>query len=289
MFGIECEFTSTVAKRAVASGVKVLALLVPGHPKLENPTRIDPVARSLPLAGTQSNREKTAYPTFRVGDLKAPSVAALIESLRPDGLIVACFSSLIPRSIYDQPGLIALNIHPSLLPAHRGPDPLFWIMRDGGAGFGITVHTLSQRLDSGRIVAQRPMTYPDGAREHELDAMLATAGAELALQALVDFRHGILAGQAQDETLASYESNPHESDYAIDTTCDASQAWNFIRGVADRGVTIRVNTPVRTVRIDDALEFSESEEALEPSDPRDVIIQFRNGWIRALRSRDDQH
>jgi methionyl-tRNA formyltransferase len=42
-----------------------------------------------------------------------------------------------------------LNLHPSLLPAYRGPAPLFWMARQGETQAGVTLHFLDEGLDTG--------------------------------------------------------------------------------------------------------------------------------------------
>ncbi len=287
MFGIECEFTTMVASELIERGSELQALLLPGHPGLEKPMRVDQVGTALPMVGDTSRGTKVPYSTYRVGNLTSQALSTFIDRFDLDGIVIACFPRLIPRTVYKRPGMIALNIHPSLLPAHRGPDPLFWILRDGGAGFGVTVHELSHQYDAGRIVAQRSMPFPDGAREHELDSILATAGAELTMNALSDYQRGRLMSQRQDASAASYESAPFDSDYVIDTNRRAIDAWNFIRGVAGRSVPIRVNTPTRTIQVIDAVELGAPGAIPIESDSNDIVIPFKNGWIRALRHPDD--
>jgi len=49
----------------------------------------------------------------------------------------------------------AFNIHPSLLPAHRGIAPVFYGMIAGDAAFGVTVHALVEGIDRGPVLARR--------------------------------------------------------------------------------------------------------------------------------------
>src|SRR5260370_8308382 len=48
-----------------------------------------------------------------------------------------------------------LNVHPSLLPRHRGPEPIYWTIVNGDREAGITVHQTVPRIDAGPILAQR--------------------------------------------------------------------------------------------------------------------------------------
>ena len=48
----------------------------------------------------------------------------------------------------------ALNLHPSLLPRYRGPDPVGRQLEVDDRHFGVTLHLLDNRFDRGDIVSQ---------------------------------------------------------------------------------------------------------------------------------------
>ncbi|HEX5166926.1 MAG TPA: formyltransferase family protein [Thermomicrobiales bacterium] len=218
-------------------------------------------------------------PTYQVGRLTSSGTLELIDQLDPDLIVVACFPRLIPEAIHGRARLGGINIHPSLLPQHRGPDPLFWIMRDGGRGCGVTVHALADRYDSGDILAQRPVPYPAGVRESELERRLAGEGAELALSVIEGLVVGRQSRTAQDEHQASYESWPAERDYHLDTRRSALDSWNFVRGVAERGVPIRIDAGDLLIR--EAIAFGDDTEPPEAGDG-ELIIRCNPGWLRAV-------
>ena len=77
-----------------------------------------------------------------------------------DAITVACFSRKLPASVLRLPRLGCLNVHPSLLPAHRGPDPLFWIYHDGDETGGVTIHLMDEGFDTGPIVLRETVPCP---------------------------------------------------------------------------------------------------------------------------------
>lgn len=280
LFGIRCQFTEIVAARLAQSAYPPIALILPGPPAIEQPILVPSRGRQLPMANVWLAATPPDLPTYQVGKLSSSGTIRLINDLKPDLIVVACFPRLIPRPVHELARLGAVNIHPSLLPAHRGPDPLFWIMRAGGTGYGVTVHALADQFDSGDILAQRPVLYPDGTREIDLEARLANVGAELALSVVNAFLDGTNAWTRQDERLSSYESWPTDADYALDTDWPARRAWNFVRGVTARNMPISVDTGDAIVRITDAAQYGESEDA-PPSGDDQVVIRFSPGWLLA--------
>jgi methionyl-tRNA formyltransferase len=279
LFGIRCQFTETVAACLSASRVQPIALILPGPPNIEQPIRVVARRQLLPMAAAPAPANDSDIPTYQVGRLSSPGTLGLIESLNPDLIVVACFPRLIPPDVLSHARIGAFNIHPSLLPQHRGPDPLFWIMRDGGRGCGVTVHALASRYDTGDIYVQDNVQYPDGVREQVLERTLATRGAELALDVIEGLVAGTQPRTAQNECGASYEGWPDERDYVLDTRRTARDGWNFVRGVAERGVPIRVDAG--NLRIRDAIAYGEDSEPPQPGHG-EVVIRLNPGWLLAL-------
>lgn len=53
-----------------------------------------------------------------------------------------------------------LNIHPSLLPSYRGPEPIAWGLLEGADSFGVTLHLVDEGIDTGAIVCQAEVKRP---------------------------------------------------------------------------------------------------------------------------------
>ena len=83
---------------------------------------------------------------------------AFVRSLRayaPDVVVMASFDQILAAPTLEVPRQGWLNIHPSLLPRHRGPEPIYWTIANGDSDAGITVHLTVPRVDAGPILAQR--------------------------------------------------------------------------------------------------------------------------------------
>jgi methionyl-tRNA formyltransferase len=154
----------------------------------------------------------------------------------PDIIVVSCFARKLPDPVLSIPAMGCLNLHPSLLPAYRGPVPLFWQFRAAVKDFGITLHRMTSQLDAGNIVAQTTVPMPDGVSGQQASILLAEAGSELLVHTLSNSRHDKLIGAAQHEDYASYQGFPSPSDYAVSVTWSARRLYNFICATRDRGV-----------------------------------------------------
>ncbi len=79
-----------------------------------------------------------------------------------------------------------VNLHPSLLPAYRGADPLTWQVVDQVEYLGVSVHRLTERYDAGSILAQHKELRPHGAHRQELVQRLEGDVGYVLLNRIVD-------------------------------------------------------------------------------------------------------
>ena len=147
-------------------------------------------------------------------------------------IVCVCFPLQLPPALLQFPTHGCLNLHPSLLPAYRGPAPTFWQLRAGERSGGITLHYMNQGLDTGDVVAKRMVEIPMGISARELERDLGIQGAELIQQTLAG---PINKTSPQDETTASYFSWPEKKDFEIDTSWSAERVFRFMRGTRETG------------------------------------------------------
>lgn len=63
-----------------------------------------------------------------------------------------------------------INIHPSLLPAFKGKDAIARAFSSGVKVSGVTVHTLTNKIDGGKILAQFPVLIGNSTHFDEFQA-----------------------------------------------------------------------------------------------------------------------
>jgi len=241
--GMKGQFTRVVLERLLAAGVEVCGLLLSGptlRPLLPEPAPVvDPFFLPLLDSFVEPNALHLAWqagiPVYESGPLAAPGLASLIRSLAPDVACVACFDRIIPARLLALPPHGFLNVHPSLLPDFRGPQPLFWQFRAGVNPVGVTVHWMDAGLDTGDIARQRAVTLPDGIGESAAEALCAAAGGDLLAEVLALLADG--RGERRPQSAGgSYQPAPTADDFAFDASWDARRAFNFLRGTAGWGL-----------------------------------------------------
>src|SRR5919106_4514963 len=127
----------------------------------------------------------------------AAEATEAIRSIAPQVAVAACFLWRLPREACETPPLGILNVHPSLLPAGRGPEPVFWTLRRGERMSGVTVHRMDAGFDTGPIVAQAELPVPEGIAAPDLERELMTLGGSLLVDALPELAAGRLQPQPQ--------------------------------------------------------------------------------------------
>jgi methionyl-tRNA formyltransferase len=196
-------------------------------------------------------------PVWEVHRLSDTETLTTLATYQPDIICIACFPLRIPRALLDLPHLGCLNVHPSLLPANRGPVPLFWTFREGCRTTGITIHLMDEGMDSGDILTQEVIEVPDGINYAQLESQCAMRGGALLARTVRDLYEGRAVRVKQDEARSSYHSFPADEDFVIQAQeWDAGHVYNFIRGVGhwDRPVELQEGDQSFLVR--DAVSYS---------------------------------
>jgi hypothetical protein len=145
-----------------------------------------------PLAAAARAR---GVPPVAIGDINAFGRLAL-EAARPDLIVTCHFDQILSPEVVAVAPLGGINLHPSLLPLHRGPMPCFWAAADGNGDFGVSIHRLAPRIYAGAVLAQRAVAPPPGATVSAAARALHLAGAELLLKVIEDIAAGRDRGQA---------------------------------------------------------------------------------------------
>ncbi len=126
-----------------------------------------------------------------------------------------------------------VGVHPSLLPRHRGPDPIFWAIDAGDAVTGVSAHRLEDAYDVGDVLAQRTVPIDDAVNGWRLAKRLDRPSLAVLRELLLRVRGGeSLPALAQDEALATEAPALEDDDLAIVWTWDAHRIARRIRAAA---------------------------------------------------------
>ncbi len=85
----------------------------------------------------------------------------LIKDYKPDLILEAGWSQIIPKSILDIPKLGTIGLHGAPLPKIRGGASLNWALIRGEKEWGVTLYYLAEHVDRGDIIGVHPFKIED--------------------------------------------------------------------------------------------------------------------------------
>ena len=164
---------------------------------------------------------ENSIPTFAPAKLDADAESAIREA-QPDVAIAVAYGRLIPDSILDIPTHGTVNLHPSLLPRHRGPSPVQSAILQGDVHTGVTIMLLDSGMDTGPILQQsEPIPIADDTRTDNLSETLFQLGGDMLPEVVKQWCAGKITATAQNESHATVSKLIAKSDGTIDWNEDA--------------------------------------------------------------------
>lgn len=135
--------------------------------------------------------------------LRSDEAHAAISQFAPDGLLLVAYGQLVPQAMLDLGTRPPLNVHPSLLPRHRGAAPVAGTIMAGDSDGGVTLMVMTAELDAGPIVAQWSVPLNGRETTPELEARLADLAAEVVPPILEGWAAGNTPQTAQVDAAAT--------------------------------------------------------------------------------------
>ena len=217
-------------------------------------------------------------PILQPERIRAQDAIDAIAELQPDLGILADYGQIIPPALLEIPPHGILNLHPSLLPRHRGATPIQATIAAGDPRAGVTVMLMDQGLDTGPIVSQEEWMLEGTERAPDLEAEAARRGADLLLRSLKPW----LAGETRlvdQATAPASITRPFRRE-------DARLDWS--RSALELERQVRANVPwpgafIETEHGRLGITAAEAAQA-EPSDSPGHIV--RHGDRAALVTAD---
>lgn len=193
-------------------------------------------------------------------DLSQPT-AQIVEqckALSIDLILMSCYSKRLPEELVNLATNGCFNMHPSLLPAYRGCEPIFWQMQQA-SDVGVSWHRVTHDFDAGDIVAQKKVYLDDGASYAAINFDLAKAGATLMLTMLQTITENTLVSTPQDTALSSYQPYPAEPDFMVDVAWSAQHAYNFMCATRTFGYPYICRLGISCYLLDEALDYDNND------------------------------
>jgi methionyl-tRNA formyltransferase len=166
---------------------------------------------------------------FTVVRLEEDATAAALAALRPDIILFYGWSRIIERDVLQLAPCICL--HPSRLPQFRGGSPLQNQIIRGITDSAVTLFRMTEKLDQGDIVLQRPLSLA-GHLDEIFERMT-----EVSIAMTIEMLSQPLHATPQDHSAATYfrRRTPEMSELTLEDlrTKTARELYDFIRALED--------------------------------------------------------
>jgi methionyl-tRNA formyltransferase len=219
-FGTE-DFSAASLEALIDSGFDVAAVITkPDAPKGRGHKLTEPLVKRIAVS-----HDIPVWQPAKLNDIHGD-----IKALQPVAGVLVSYGRIIPQSIIDlfTPGII--NVHPSLLPAYRGPSPIESAILNGDDTTGISIMRLSSKMDAGPVYHQVEHTLSGTETKPYLYKMLAEIGASELVKVLPEILNGSLTPREQNDELASYCNLLNKNDGVLDpSTMTAIDAERKVR------------------------------------------------------------
>lgn len=149
-----------------------------------------------------------------------------LQKINAHAAILSAYGRIIPQRVIDvftksdKPGII--NIHPSLLPRHRGSTPIETTILNGDTMAGVSIMQLTAGMDEGPVYGQRVIQLRGDEDKFELYRSLSNHGAELLFELLPGILDGTITPKPQSDDGVTYTTQLTRSDGYVDPTTESA-------------------------------------------------------------------
>lgn len=158
-----------------------------------------------------------------------------LRKLNPDIILVGSWGEKFEKATYDIPKIATINVHPSLLPKYRGPNPYFWVIRNLEQETGVTFHLMDEGYDTGSILAQEVVKIYSSDTGKSLKERLVLTARGVCCELLKTLKEDLIIPLKQNEEKASYYSYPEKLE--IDFRKSAEENYALMRAIYPWGET----------------------------------------------------
>ena len=160
-------------------------------------------------------------------DIQANSVNDLkfikeVKKLNADLILVGSWGEKFKPDTINSPKIACINVHPSLLPRFRGPNPYAQVILNGENKSGVTFHLMDNGFDTGAIIHQIKVDIDKNETGGSLKLKCCNAVRDVLPSLLENIRDKIKSAVVQDESFASYQFALKENECILDFENESS-------------------------------------------------------------------
>lgn len=161
--------------------------------------------------------------------LRSPDANAALLRLEPVLGVLADYGQIVPATLLEAIAHGMLNLHPSLLPRHRGATPIAAAILAGDLRTGVSLIRMDAGIDSGPLVASQEVALTGSETTPDLEARLADVAARLLARSIGPWLAGDLPARPQSEEGMSLTRPLRRADGRLDSNRPAAGLERQVR------------------------------------------------------------
>jgi methionyl-tRNA formyltransferase len=172
-----------------------------------------------------------------------------------------------------------INLHPSLLPRYRGPNPFYWVIRNREKQTGVTAHLMTDAADAGPILRREAIDISATETQGSLRHRLAALAAKVAVHTVRDLQSGTATPTPQNEADKTAFDRPGTADRTLDDTWGVDEVESAARAlspfpglITDAGIVTELVGPAGSAERPESLEMGLYRLRLRDGD---LIVRLR--------------
>ncbi len=199
--------TPEISKDVLAGLVNIY-----GKPELIVSSKDAPKGRGMKMASPEVALYAKENSIKLIQPEKLKDIKEELENIGADVAVLFAYGKIIPIWLLELFPHGIINVHPSLLPLHRGASPLTGPILNGDAKTGITIMDMDSLLDHGSIYLQDEIELTPDMNRIDIEKYVVSKSPELLKNVLDLIESGNAIKKPQDHENATYTTKINRSD-----------------------------------------------------------------------------
>ena len=198
-----------------------------------------------------------------------------LRALQADAAVLAAYGRIISAEVIDIFPRGIINLHPSLLPAYRGPTPIESAIMSGDSETGVSLMKLGIGMDDGPVYAQKTIPLTGTETKYDLYEKAHRLGAELLLDSLPNILSGQLEPTPQNHDQATFSQLFTKSDGQLDPN-------KYTAAEAERRVRACLDYPKSRLEVFGQTVIIRQAHVVDGPTNDELVVEFKNHTYLAI-------
>ncbi len=205
---------------------------------------------------------------------KDEELISKLKDMHADVFITVAFGQILSQEVLDIPRLGVINLHASLLPKYRGPNPIQWAIINGDKVTGVTTMLSTIGVDEGPMLIKKEIEIDNNMNSEQLAQEISTIGPQVLYDSIIGLNNKSITPEPQVHENATYAKKLKKDDSAINWTEDSITIHNKIRGMHPWPGTYTLIGDLKVKIIESEVK---NKENVKNADPGEIVGIIKSG------------